>query len=149
MSAPQCDSRPLGLESQNPQITLTILNHTIPLNRGRVETVLENAQLHMRSGIHSHRIIEHFTHHATDADPQCPCCKLEGRILSAQGRKSNLQYTPSRKNRAGGTVQIRHLRPGLSGAQIRELDRRASLRSSKPAQPEPIKSTTQRVEDLI
>jgi hypothetical protein len=129
--------------------TLTNLDQTveIALPTGRVERTLDNIFLHAASGISLPKIAAHFTDH-TNAEPQCPCCKLEGRILSGQGRHTMRSEDLFRAARAhtGGKVEIRHIRPGLSGAQIADLDRRASQR--KPT-PEPIKFVSTPIEELI
>jgi len=119
----------------------------IVLPTGRVERTLDNIFLHAASGISLPKIAAHFTDHSL-AEPQCPCCKLEGRILSGQGRHTMRSEDLFRAARAhtGGKVEIRHIRPGLSGAQIADLDRRASQR--KPT-PEPVKFVSTPIEELI
>ena len=127
---------------QHPSIS------TIPLNATHAERTLTNLFMHLRCRVKPSRIHEHLTYHQSDADPQCPCCKLEGRVLSALGRKANSQV--SRGPASSSKVQIRHLPAGLSGAQIAELDRKRGLWANKsPTAQQPLKSTKQRIEDLI
>ena len=123
------------------------LTVTIALPTGKVERTLDNIFLHISSGLALPKIAAHFRDH-TNAEPQCPCCKLEGRILSGMGRKAMRSEDLFQAARAhtGGKVEIRHIRPGLSGAQIADLDRRASQR--KPT-PEPVKFVSTPIEELI
>ena len=136
-----------GSKSLIASITHEGQTYSFPLPIGHAERALESALLHITSGIHTSRIIEHFHSH-TNAEPQCPCCKLEGRILSGMGRHTMRSEDLFRAARAhtGGKVEIRHLKAGLSGRQIADLDRRASQR--KPT-PEPVKFVSTPIEELI
>jgi hypothetical protein len=121
----------------------------IPLPTGKVERTLDNIFLHLSAGLSLSKMAAHFTDH-TIAEPSCPCCKLEGRLLSGQGRRTMRSEDMFRASRstAGGRVEIRHLKAGLSGAQIAALDRRASARQSKPTV-EPVKFVSTPIEELI
>jgi hypothetical protein len=123
------------------------LSFSFPIH-GRAETALSNALLHITSGVHTYRIIEHFQQHNL-AEPKCPCCILEGRILSGQGRKtvkSDDMFRAARTH-STGTVQVRHIKPGISGAQLKAYEAAYAKRN------EPHSNVTlrvkQRIEDLI
>jgi hypothetical protein len=125
------------------------LTYSFPLPIGHAERALSNAFLHLTSGIHIARIIEHFHLH-TNAESSCPCCKLEGRILSGQGRKTVRSEDMFRAARAHhtGKVEIRHIRPGLSGAQLRAYEAAYNTRTT-PHPTNVVKSVNKRIEDLI
>ena len=109
---------------------------TIPLPQGVVERRLTSILLHIASGLSPQKIATHFTDH-THADPHCPCCKLEGRILTASGRRqvSEADRLIASRNAGGGRVEVRHIRTGLSGAQLRAHEEAYFLRESKPKKP--------------
>jgi hypothetical protein len=121
--------------------------YSFPLPRGHAERALENALLHIASGLSATRITEHFIMH-TQAESSCPCCKLEGRILSGMGRKTVRSEDLFRAARShhGGKTEIRHLPAGLSGAQILELNRK---RAAKRPTVEPVKFVSTPIEELI
>jgi hypothetical protein len=121
-------------------------SYSFPIH-GRAETVLSNALLHIASGLSAARIAEHFNLH-NFADSHCPCCKLEGRIMAASGRRSvsgQAAYAP--RGGSGGKVEIRHIRPGISGAQLKAYEAAYAKRTTPHSNV--IKSVNKRIEDLI
>jgi hypothetical protein len=122
-------------------------SHSFPIH-GRAETALSNALLHIAAGLSTRRICEHFELH-TFAESSCPCCKLEGRILSAQGRRKSSEADRLIAARAhhGGRVEVRHIRPGLSGAQL--LAHEAAHTKRTTPHSNVTKIVKQRIEDLI
>jgi hypothetical protein len=122
---------------------------TIALSTGRVERTLDNIFLHIASGIPLPRIASHFSEH-TNAESSCPCCKLEGRILSGSGRRkvSETDRLIASRAHTGGRVEIRHIRPGLSGAQLRAYEAAYNTRTT-PHPTNIVKSVNKRIEDLI
>jgi hypothetical protein len=131
--------------TENPSgLSISLNNQTIPLPPGRAEKTLSDIFLHMRAGLSAERIAFHLTYH-TIADHSCPCCKLEGRVLAAKGRRAPpVQNT---QIHLGGRTIVRHP-TGASGAQILAAQRRAALYTTPP------KSTVvarckKRIEDMI
>jgi hypothetical protein len=122
------------------------LSFSFPIH-GRAETALSNALLHITSGVHTYRIIEHFQQHNL-AESKCPCCNLEGRILSGQGRRSiSGQAAHAPRSGSGGTVQVRHIKPNLSGAQLKAYEAAYTKRTTPHSNV--TKIVKRRIEDLI
>jgi hypothetical protein len=124
------------------------LHYSFPLPLGHAERALEDACLHIRSGMHPQKITTHFLEHKF-ADSHCPCCKLEGRILSAQGRKHSTETDRLIASRAhtGGRVEVRHIRPGISGAQLKAYEAAYAKRTTPHSNV--VKSVNKRIDDLI
>ena len=126
-------------------------SHHIPLTTGSIERILTNLCLHINSGIAYHRIVEHATYHqsTTIIDSHCPCCKLEGRILAAQGRRASSEADRLIASRAhtGGKVEVRRIKPGISGAQLRAYEEAYAKRTTPHSNV--VKSVNKRIEDLI
>ena len=59
----------------------------IPLKPGYESSTLNNLFIHLRGGSSSSSILRsHVSEHQGQASSSCPFCKVEGKILSAQGR---------------------------------------------------------------
>jgi hypothetical protein len=123
-------------------------SHTFPIH-GRAETTLSNALLHIASGLSAIRISDHFTNHF-DALSSCPCCKLEGRILSGLGRRkvSEADRLIASRAHTGGKVEVRHIRVNLSGAQLKAYESAYAKRTT-PHPTNIVKRVNKRIEDLI
>jgi hypothetical protein len=137
------------------------------LTVGREGSIITNTFLHIRSGINHARICEHLRDHqsTTAIAPNCPCCKMEGRVLSSSGRKTVRSDDLFRAVRAHstGTVQVRHIaaaasrpsadvsakvyKPNLSGAQLRAQE--AALLKRTTPHSNVTRRVKQRIEDLI
>jgi hypothetical protein len=142
----------LSVHMSDQGLTATITHETshysFPLPLGHAERALSNALLHLASGLAATRICEHFLTHS-QADSHCPCCKLEGRILSGMGRKTVRSEDLFRAARAhhSGKVEVRHIRPGISGAQLRAYEAAYTKRTTPHSNV--VKSVNKRIEDLI
>jgi hypothetical protein len=127
-------------------------SQSFPLTSGRAESILTNLLLHIRCGVSHTRISEHLRDHqsSTVIGTHCPCCKLEGRLLYAQGRKSSSEADRLIAARAhtGGKVEVRHIKPGLSGAQLKAYESAYNTRTT-PHPTNIVKSVNKRIEDLI
>jgi hypothetical protein len=128
--------------------TCANLDPPIPIPRGQTERILMDLCLHIRSGINPSKILEHLSYHqsTTTIDSQCPCCKLEGRIMAASGRKRP-DTSISHRAAHGGTVQVRHIRSGISGAQLKAYEEAYAKRTTPHSNV--TKIVKQRIEDLI
>jgi hypothetical protein len=123
---------------------------TIPLSPTHAERTLSDTLLCVRAGISTPIITNHLLTHQSTPSSKCGACLLTGRVLSAQGRRltSEADRSISSRKHNSGTVQVRHLPAGLSGAQISALIHRRTLYATPP-QSTVVASTKRRLEDLI
>ena len=103
----------------------------VPLTRGREGRDLEEASLLLAvtDGRVTSKLREHLLHHSRVGEGGCQFCKIQGRILAAQGR-NRLGEKDRPRPPSTLSVQVRHYSPGWTLAKDE-----ASRRPSTPAKP--------------
>jgi len=138
--------------TDGPHGLIAHFNHqSFPLSQGQAEKTLINLFMHIRCNIAPARICEHLRDHqsSTVIGPHCPCCKLEGRTLTALGRRTVSEADRIIASRAhtGGRVEVRRIKSGISGAQLRAYEDAYAKRTTPHSNV--VKSVNKRIEDLI
>ena len=122
--------------SESPSgLSLEIAGASIPLKIGVEGRLLRNAFIALRAcgGEPSRQLLAHWADHQASAEGACNWCKLEGRILSGQGRKP-VERGASRPG-IGGNVLVRHFAAGLTAAkaegQVKSGEARERAKASR------------------
>lgn len=105
----------------------------VTLPPGRVERALTEAHLLLQTfGTPNGTVPSHVRWHYEETSPRatCPCCKLLGRVLTAQGRRAPSEQEMRRAN-------IKVVRPGVTGEGLAKAEADRAKREADRAARQP------------
>ena len=123
----------LQVEVHDTTFTVIVADVAIDVHHGRLERSLSDIALLLASvgGTMTPGLRTHFTEHfSVGQTPQAKCefCKLQGRILAAEGRR---RLSEREQRDRAKPPQVTVLRTGLSGAGLERALRSAEVREAK------------------